>query len=65
MSSIRCVGFDVNTLTNPFVLGTIAMFDVITPSEAFNVDASGSGLPFGHIVTYPSGPRGTTVALKT
>ncbi len=41
ISRIRCVGFDANALTEPLVVGTMAMFDVIAPSMAFSVDTKG------------------------
>jgi hypothetical protein len=39
------VGDDGNTVIEPFVVGTIARFDVIAPSTAFNVAASGCCSP--------------------
>ena len=41
ISRIRWFGFDANALTEPLVVGTMAMFDVIAPSMAFNVDTKG------------------------
>jgi hypothetical protein len=41
------------------------MFDVIAPSSAFSVDASGRVAPWGHNVRNPSAAGGTTVALTT
>src|SRR5208337_2966601 len=65
MSSISCVRLDAKASIEPSVVGTIAMFDVTAPSIAFSVEATGGGLPLsGHKVRYPSGPGGTTVALK-
>src|SRR5437762_10781201 len=48
----------------PLFAGTIAMFEVIAPSNAFNVDTNGCGLPWGDNVRKPSVPCGTTVAFK-
>lgn len=52
-------------LIDPFVVGTIAILEVIAPSDAFSVDTSGCGWPSGQMVRKPSEPTGTTVALKT
>src|SRR5689334_21411932 len=41
MSSTRCTGLDANELINPLSVGTIAWFEVTTPSRAFNVETSG------------------------
>jgi hypothetical protein len=41
MSSTRWVGSDANALTEPFLVGTIAMFEVIAPSTAFSVATTG------------------------
>jgi hypothetical protein len=41
MSRIKCAGLEPKALTDPLVVGTIAMFDVTEPSMAFNVDTSG------------------------
>ena len=59
------MGSDAYALIDPFVSGTIAMFEVMAPSKAFNVATVGCDNPCGHIVMYPSGPGGTTVALNT
>ncbi len=32
----------------PFAVGTMAIFEVIAPSSAFNVDTLGCAAPFGH-----------------
>ena len=47
------------------LVGTIAILFVIAPSSAFNVATVGCVLPCGQSVRYPSGPDGTSVALKT
>lgn len=52
-------------LTDPLVVGTIAMFEVIVPSGAFRVETKGLLAPCGHKVRNPIGPGGTTVALST
>jgi hypothetical protein len=65
MSRIKCVGDEAKASIDPLAVGTIAIFDVIAPSAAFRVDASGCGCPFGHKVRKPNDPAGTTVALKT
>ena len=52
-------------LTEPFVVGTIAIFEVIVPSGAFSVETSGLIAPCGHKVKKPSTPGGTTVAFNT
>src|ERR1035437_4702989 len=54
-----------NALIHPLLAGTIAMFDVIAPSSAFNVDTNGRACPCGHNVRNPIGPGGTTVAFVT
>ena len=41
MSRIKCAGLEPKALTEPFAVGTIAMFEVMEPSMAFNVDTSG------------------------
>ena len=56
---------DAKASIDPFVVLTIAMFDVTDPSCAFNVDTSGCGVPSGQSVRKPSGPEGTTVAFVT
>src|ERR1700674_3447462 len=65
MSSTRCVGAEGNTLTDPVVVGTIAILLMMAPSVAFSVAASGWVCPCGHMVMKPKGPGGTTVALNT
>src|SRR5258706_11504020 len=65
MSSTRCVGAKGNTLTDPVVVGTIAILLVTAPSVSFSVAASGRVWPWGHMVMKPRGPGGTTVALNT
>jgi hypothetical protein len=50
ISRTKCVGPDAKALTDPFVVGTIAMLDVIAPSNAFNVATPGCGAPCGHKV---------------
>jgi hypothetical protein len=45
MSNTKWLGFDVNALTEPFVVGTIAMFEVIAPSPAFKVETKGRAAP--------------------
>src|SRR5205823_2676548 len=49
----------------PLVVGTMAMLDVTMPSPAFSVETKGCIEPWGHRVRKPSGPGGTTVALRT
>ena len=49
----------------PFVAGTMAIFDVIAPSPAFNVDTNGFVSPFDQSVRKLKALEGTTVALKT
>ena len=56
---------DTNALTEPLVVGTMAMFDVTAPSMAFKVDTKGWTAPCGHKVRNPNGPGGTTVAFST
>src|ERR1700739_3321275 len=65
ISMTTCVGFDPKMLIDPFAAGTIARLDVIAPSIAFSVEASGWLEPCGHNVRKPSGPGGTTVAFST
>jgi len=43
----------------PLFAGTIAMFEVIAPSNAFNVDTNGCGLPWANNVRKPSVLVGT------
>ena len=45
ISRISWTACDPKALTAPFVVGTIAMFDVIAPSIAFNVETSGCVVP--------------------
>jgi hypothetical protein len=49
----------------PLSVGTIAMFDVVTPSVAFRVDASGCARIEGQRVRNCTGAKGTTVAFST
>ena len=49
----------------PLVVGTIAIFEVMSPSTAFRVEAVGRSWPSAHKVRYPKELDGTTVALKT
>src|ERR1051326_7730627 len=65
MSSTRRTGFVGNALILLLDVGTIARFDVIAPSNAFNVDTAGWLCPCGHNVRSPSAPAGTTVTLST
>jgi len=65
MSRISCVALDENASIDPFVVGTIAILEAITPSSAFSVDTTGCALPSGHSVRYPKPPVGTTVAFST
>jgi hypothetical protein len=46
-------------------VGTIAMFEVTTPSVAFRVETNGWGVPVGQRVRKPNGPLGMTVAFST
>jgi hypothetical protein len=41
ISITTCVGFDPKMLIDPFAAGTIARLEVIAPSMAFRVEASG------------------------
>jgi hypothetical protein len=41
ISTTRCVGSLANALIKPLVAGTIAMFEVIAPSNAFSVATRG------------------------
>jgi len=50
MSITTCVELLAKALIVPFVVGTIAMFEVIAPSTAFNVDTTGRVCPCGHKV---------------
>ena len=59
MSKIRWVGLLANALIEPLATGTIAMFEVIAPSSAFSVEATGMLCPCGHNVRYPSEPGRT------
>ena len=67
ISSTRSVELDENSLIEPFVVGTMARFEVIAPSTAFRVETAGWGAPFGHRVRNPSGALavGMAVALNT
>ena len=65
ISSISCVELDENASIDPFVVGTIAMSEAITPSSAFNVDTTGCASFSGHSVRYPKPNVGTTVAFST
>jgi hypothetical protein len=65
ISKIRCVGLLGKTLMDLLMVGTIARFEVTTPSSAFSVDTTGMVCPSGHSVMYPSGPGGTTATLST
>jgi hypothetical protein len=40
----------------PTPAGTIAAFARISPSQAFSVDTTGSGVPEGHVVSQPRKP---------
>jgi len=50
---------------DPFVVGTMAILEVMAPSPAFKVETMGCICPAGHSVRKPSEPEGTTVALNT
>src|SRR5450759_1599718 len=52
-------------LIDPFVAGTIAIFDVSAPSIEFRVDTCGHGCPCGHKLRNPRLLTGTVVAFKT
>ena len=65
MSRIICVAFDENALMDPFVVGTIAMFEVTAPSRAFSVETTGCDAPCGQSVKKPNDEGGTTVAFRT
>ena len=52
-------------LIDPFVVGTIAMFDVSAPSNAFRVDTCGHGCPCGHKLRNPRVPVGIAVVFRT
>src|SRR5579862_2160280 len=64
-SRMRFVALGANTSSHPSMLGTIARFDVITPSAALSVEVDGRISVVGQIVRYCSGPCGTTVAFIT
>src|SRR5581483_3038571 len=64
-SRMRLVALGANTSSHPSMLGTIARFDVITPSAALSVEVDGRISVVGQIVRYCSGPCGTTVAFIT
>src|ERR1019366_1264378 len=55
MSSTRFVKPEACASTWRLVVGTIAMFEVIAPSNAFRVETSGRNCPSGHNVKYPNG----------
>src|SRR5579872_1063648 len=65
MSRINCVNAFAYEATEPLAVGTIAMFEVICPSSAFNVETIGRVAPCGHSVRNPNAAGGTTVALVT
>jgi hypothetical protein len=65
MSRISCVELDENASIDPFVVGTMAMLEAITPSSAFSVDTTGCASFSGHNVRYPKPNVGTTVAFST
>src|SRR5208283_4905604 len=65
MSSTNWVELVAYASIHPFVVGTIARFEVTAPSYAFRVEASGLGWLFGHEIRYPRTPCGTTVAFRT
>ena len=65
ISTTRCTGLLAYALIHPLSVGTIARFEVIVPSTAFNVDASGRVCPSGHNVRYPIGAGGTAVTPST
>jgi hypothetical protein len=50
MSRIKYVGFEAYALMELLAVGTIAMFEVVAPSTALSVAASGCGSPSGHMV---------------
>src|ERR1035441_2461406 len=62
---IKWVGLLANALIDPFVVGTMAMFEVTAPSNAFSVATTGRTCPCGQSVKYPSDAGGTTVTLNT
>ena len=65
MSRISCVNPAAYASMEPSSVGTIAMFDVTEPSEAFRVETLGCVSLCGHSVRYDIGPGGATVALNT
>src|SRR5579871_1782580 len=65
MSRINWVYPAAKVSVEPSRFGTMAIFDVTRPSNAFSVDASGRVSLSGHKVRNPKAPLGTTVALKT
>jgi hypothetical protein len=50
MSNTKCVESDAKALTEPLVVGTIAMFEVTAASKAFSVETRGCAAPCGHNV---------------
>src|ERR1039458_619718 len=60
-----CVRLLANALIDPFVVGTIARFEVTAPSGAFSVDTVGRVCPCGQSVRNPNGPGGTAVTFTT
>src|SRR6266404_3459590 len=65
ISRTKCDACGTNALTEPFVVGTIARFEVIAPSPAFRVETNGWVAPCGQSVRKSSGAGGTTVAFST
>ena len=65
ISRINCTGCDPKALITPFVVGTIAILEVIAPSIAFSVETRGCVVSWGQSVRKPKGPGGTTVAFST
>ena len=47
---MSCVLSVTKALIDPFVVGTMAMFEVTVPSYAFSVETSGCASPCGHSV---------------
>ena len=50
MSNTKCVESFAKALTEPLVVGTIAMFEVIVASKAFSVRNKGLCCPLAHNV---------------
>ncbi len=65
ISSTKCERSGTNALIEALVVETMAIFDVIAPSPAFKVEASGCAAPCGQSVRNPSGAGGTTVLFST